>query len=66
MMILFRILLITVMNGQPVDKQEIAIYEIQSTVEHCEKHIKPAFDRVYVAKDSHRMELRTVTECLKI
>ena len=32
-MILFRILLITVMNGQPVDKQEIAIYEIQSTVE---------------------------------
>lgn len=54
------------MNGQPVDKQEIAIYEIQSTVEHCEKHIKPAFDRVYVAKDSHRMELRTVTECLKI
>jgi len=65
-MILFRILLITVMNGQPVDKQEIAVYEIQSTVEKCRKYIKPAFDRVYVSKDSHRMELRTVTECLKI
>ena len=65
-MILFRILLILVMNGQMVDKQEIAVYEIQSTVERCEKYIKPSFDRVYVAKDSHRMELRTVTECLKI
>ena len=65
-MILFRILLITVMNGQIVDKQEIAVYEIKSTVERCERYIKPAFDRVYVAKDSYRMELRTVTECLKI
>ena len=65
-MILFRVLLITMMNGQLVDKQEIAVYEIQSTVERCERYIKPAFDRVYVAKDSHRMELRTVTECLKI
>ena len=54
------------MNGQMVDKQEIAVYEIQSTVERCEKYIKPAFDRVYVAKDSHKMELRTITECLKI
>ena len=65
-MILFRILLITMMNDKLVDKQEIAVYELKTTVEHCEKHIKPAFDRVYVAKDSHRMELRTVTECLKI
>ena len=65
-MILFRILLITMMNDQLVDKQEIAIYEIESTVEHCEKHIKPAFDRVYVSKDSHKMELRTITECLKL
>ena len=65
-MILFRILLITVMNGQMVDKQEIAVYELKTTVEKCKKNIKPAFDRVYVAKDSHKMELRTITECLKI
>jgi len=65
-MILFRILLITMMNGQMVDKQEIAIYELKTTVKDCEKYIKPTFDRVYVSKDSHKMELRTVTECLKI
>ena len=54
------------MNGQPVDKQEIAVYELKTTVEKCKKNIKPAFDRVYIAKDSHKMELRTITECLKI
>ena len=65
-MILFRILLITMMNGQPVYKQEIAIYELKTTIENCKKNIKPAFDRVYIAKDSYKMEIRTVTECLKI
>ena len=65
-MILFRILLITMMNGQPVDKQEIAVYELKTTVEHCEEYIKPTFDITYISKDSHRMELRTITECLKI
>ena len=65
-MILFRILLITMMNGQLIDKQEIAVYELKTTVEKCERYIKPTFDRTYVSKDSHRMELRTVTECLKI
>ena len=54
------------MNGQPVDKQEIAIYELKTTIENCKKNIKPAFDRVYIAKDSYKMEIRTVTECLKI
>ena len=65
-MILFRILLITMMNDQLVDKQEIAVYELKTTVEHCEEYIKPTFDRTYISKDSHRMELRKVTECLKI
>ena len=65
-MILFRILSITMMNDQLVDKQEIAVFELKTTVEHCEEYIKPTFDRTYISKDSHRMVLRTVTECLKI
>ena len=54
------------MNDKLVDKQEIAVYELKTTVEHCEEYIKPTFDRTYISKDSHRMELRTITECLKI
>ena len=65
-MILFRILLITVLNGAPVDRQEIAVYELRPTLENCQKNIKPAFDRYYVAKDSYKMELKTVTECIKL
>lgn len=65
-MILFRILLVTVMNGEPVDRQEIAVYEIKSTIKQCEQYIKPAFDRIYVSKDSDKMELKTITECIKL
>tara|TARA_Y100000310_G_scaffold22311_1_gene21421 strand:+ start:2508 stop:2714 length:207 start_codon:yes stop_codon:yes gene_type:complete len=62
MKVIFVIILITsTLNGKTLQEDTIALYEINTTLEICEKYIKPAFEQ---KKQTPPYQLEVKTECL--
>ena len=59
-MILFSIIMITSLNGHIVSEESISTYEINTTLEICNKYIKPAFDQ---KKNANPYVLEIASEC---
>ena len=62
MKVLFIIGMVTLFDGTVVQHDPIAIYELKTTLEHCEKKIRPAFEQI---KQTPPYTIKVVTECRK-
>lgn len=45
MMTILTLIYITSIDGQILEEDVIAIYEINNNIEYCEKYVKPAFEQ---------------------
>ena len=59
-MILFSIILITSLEGQIVQEDAIATYELHTTLESCNMNIKPAFEQT---KSTPPYKIEVKAEC---
>ena len=54
------------LNGQHVESKVLGSYKIMTSLKICETHIKPAFDTILVNTKFKAMQVKTVSECLKL
>ena len=54
--------MITSLDGRIIHEETVSVYQIKSTIEICEKYIKPAFE---VIKKTPPYLLEIKAECIK-
>ena len=61
-MLVFTLVMLTFLDGELLDIEDIAIYELNTTLEVCEKYIKPAFEQT---KEFDVYTIKIEGECMK-
>ena len=61
-MIILTLVLLTLLEGELIDIEDIAAYELNTTLEVCEKYIKPAFEQTI---ESDVYTIKVVAECIE-